>query len=261
MTQAVILAAGRGSRMLEFTQDKPKCLIKLAEKTLLEWQSEALKNAGIEDIFIVGGYLAEVLESSHRYKSFFNPLWNQTNMLESLYCAKEILNRQETIISYSDIVYHSQTVKTLLQSSGDVVITYDLLWKNLWQERFSNPLEDAETFLIQDGELIEIGKSPTNIQEVQGQYMGLLKITPIGWSAIVEKLQSLTIERRKKMDMTTFLQYLIDSKIRVNGVPVFGKWCEVDSPNDLKCYEKKLQEKKPWTHDWTTPLVRCDFRS
>lgn len=246
---ALILAAGRGSRMLEHTLNKPKCLIELAGKPLLDWQHEALKKAGIENIYMVSGYLSDALLSKG-YSCFQNPDWDQTNSLESLLCAHELLSQHETIISYGDIVYSSEVIKTLRHSFGDIITTYDLFWEKLWQKRFTNPLEDAETFRIQEGRVVEIGKKPSRINEIQGQYMGLLKLTPKGFSQLYEKVKTIKISKRKKMDITSVLQFLIESNIPIHGVPVSGKWCEADSPEDVRLYEHLLQSERDWIHDW-----------
>ena len=58
---AIILAAGRGSRMRELTDTKPKCLLELAGRPLLHWQLDALRDAGVERIVLVRGYAAHTL--------------------------------------------------------------------------------------------------------------------------------------------------------------------------------------------------------
>ncbi len=246
---AIILAAGRGSRMLRLTEKKPKCLIELAGKTLFDWQINALKKTGIKDIAIVTGYLANSLPS-HEYRYLFNLDWAHTDMVESLCCAHEILSQQETVVAYADIVYAPEIIQALLSTSGDIVITYDLLWQDLWMARFENPLEDAESFRISEGRLLEIGKAPSYLHEIEGQYMGLLKLTPKGWGNIWDYLQSISISKRKSMNMTMLLQCLIEKDLPVIAIPVKGRWCEIDSPLDLQCYEQKLQGKKNWSHDW-----------
>jgi len=224
-------------------------MIPLAGKTLLEWQIETLKRVGITSISIVAGYLADAIKSDG-HQSFLNPQWEETNMVESLCCAKEILSQRETIIAYGDIVYSAEIIKTLFDTSDDITLTFDLLWQKLWEDRFGDPLKDAETFRIHERRILEIGKKPVRLDEVQGQYMGLMKLTPKGWAKIVELLNTIPIKIRKKMDMTTLLQRLIDEGIDVHGIPITGKWCEIDFLEDLLCYEKKLQEGKEWTHDW-----------
>ena len=81
--QAIILAAGRGSRMDKLTQDKPKCMVQLAGKSLLNWQVESLKSAGILSIVAVCGYMADKIKLEGLEK-ILNPRWNETNMVLSL---------------------------------------------------------------------------------------------------------------------------------------------------------------------------------
>ena len=94
--KAIILAAGRGSRMKNMTNEQPKCLVDLNGKTLLERQLESLKKAGIEDIGIVTGYKHEMLKK-YELVEFHNPLWEKTQMVSSLACASEWLKKDECI--------------------------------------------------------------------------------------------------------------------------------------------------------------------
>lgn len=245
---AIILAAGRGSRMKEMTASKPKCLLELAQKTLLEWQTEALSSAGVNTITIVRGYLKEKLVSPN-YQYIDNPEWATSNMVASLLCAHTILAKAPSIVSYSDIVYHPSIISALASSSGDISITYDQIWDILWGERFANPLDDAETFEVEGGRLKTIGRKPTALSEVKGQYMGLLKITPKGWEKISEYLSKLPPERINKLDMTSLLRALIENDVPISAVPIRGKWCEVDREEDFRLYEQKLSTSK-WVHDW-----------
>ena len=90
MTRAIILAAGRGSRMKEMTAEKPKCLTMLYGRPLLEHQLSALRSAGITDIAVVTGYMREAL-TSYDLVEFHNSRWAETNMVASLCCAREWL--------------------------------------------------------------------------------------------------------------------------------------------------------------------------
>ncbi|MBM3846637.1 MAG: phosphocholine cytidylyltransferase family protein, partial [Verrucomicrobia bacterium] len=143
--RALILAAGRGSRMRSLTAHKPKCLVELAGRPLLEWQFAALRTAGVTEVAVVRGYRAESL-AGPGYTLLENPRWAQTNMVSSLLCADAWLRDGECVVSYSDIVYHPNVVQTLTGSREGLSLTYDRLWRTLWGERFEDPLADAETF-------------------------------------------------------------------------------------------------------------------
>ncbi|MGY3909363.1 phosphocholine cytidylyltransferase family protein [Aeromonas piscicola] len=238
MTRAIILAAGRGSRMKEMTAARPKCLTMLHGKPLLEYQLAALKGAGITDIAVVTGYMKEAL-ASYELVEFHNPRWTETNMVASLCCAREWLMNKECIVSYSDIFYTSEAVTALLSNNDDVAITFDPNWLSLWRQRFSDPLSDAESFKLDDEHyLTEIGNKTTDATLIQGQYMGLLKFSPVGWEQVEKYRAKLPISMQDNMHMTGTLNAMIQQNhIKIRAFPYEGQWGEIDSPEDLACYE------------------------
>ncbi len=236
--KAIILAAGRGSRMKNLTDERPKCMVELRGKSLLEWQLQALREAGIDDIAIVTGYKREMF-SQWKLKEFHNPRWAETNMVSSLACAYEWLEVEPCIVSYSDIFYDATAVTSLMTCDASLAVTYDPQWLKLWERRFGDPLLDAETFRLNDeGILTEIGNKPNTVDEVQGQYMGLLRFTPEGWSEVIRIRSRLSNIDCDKMHMTGTLQRVIEAgQIPVVAVPYQGEWGEVDSAEDLGAYQ------------------------
>jgi len=246
MTRAIILAAGRGSRMGKETKNKPKCLTLLKGKKLLEWQINSLNKAGIEEVQAVTGYKREQL-SNYFKQTYVNEKWATTNMVFSLNCAPK--SNGDTIISYSDITYSSKHVSALCESKHDITITADLDWLSLWSLRFDNPLEDAETFISSESGLISIGGKTENLEEINAQFMGLIKLTPRGWDIIFNVYNEFSQLQREKMDFTSLLNHLLKRGHHVKVEFVNGKWCECDSYNDVLTFEKQLQGSN-WSHDW-----------
>lgn len=236
--KAIILAAGRGSRMKHMTDDCPKCLVELRGKPLLEWQLAALREAGIDEIGIVTGYKREML-ANRAPTEFHNARWDSTNMVSSLACASTWLENEPCIVSYSDIFYDASSTTSLMKSAADLAVTYDPNWLALWEKRFGDPLIDAETFRLNpDGGLAEIGNKPKAIDEVQGQYMGLLRFTPKGWAEVIRIRANLSPEQCDKMHMTGTLQKVIEAgRITVAAIPYEKEWGEVDSADDLAAYQ------------------------
>lgn len=236
--KAIILAAGRGSRMKSLTDERPKCLVELRGKPLLEWQLEALRAAGISDIAVVTGYKRELL-AERGLSEFHNPRWAETNMVSSLACAESWLQGEPCIVSYSDIFYSPVAVQSLINSDATLAVTYDPNWLQLWTERFGDPLLDAETFrLSATRTLAEIGNKPQSVDDVQGQYMGLLRFTPEGWSEVVRLRAELSPQQRDSMHMTNTLQRVIDAgRVPIEAVAYTGEWGEVDSSEDLSVYQ------------------------
>lgn len=236
--KAIILAAGRGSRMKELTDDRPKCLVRLDGETLLARQVRALRSGGASEIAIVTGYRREML-TDHADREFHNPLWAETNMVSSLATAAEWLQEAPCIISYSDIFYGASAVRQLAESRAQLAITFDPNWQDLWTRRFEEPLLDAETFrLSRDGNVLEIGKRPSKIEEIEGQFMGLLRFTPEAWRELDAIRMTLPDEVRDRLDMTGALQRIIErGKIPVQGIRFCGEWGEVDNEQDLNVYQ------------------------
>jgi choline kinase len=239
--RAIILAAGRGSRMGNMTDVRPKCLVEVAGRPLLEMQRAALEQAGVTRIGAVAGYRSETLEG-RGLELFKNPRWAESNMVVSLMCADAWLREDDCIVSYADIFYSPVTVSRLTASRDELAVAYDPAWRGLWERRFQDPLADAETFRLGADNYIEhIGGKPTSVAEIQGQYMGLLRFSPAGWAKVMAYLQGLTPEKRDKLDMTSLLMELIRHGIRIRGIPAEGLWGEVDSATDLALYETMVQ--------------------
>ena len=234
----VILAAGRGSRLDEMTEARPKCLVELGARPLLDWQVSALHGGGVERVVVVAGYCREMIVTTG-IDTLVNEDWDSTNMVASLMVALDHLGAP-LIVSYSDIVYDPELVQLLVQSKHELAISYDLDWRDLWALRFENPLSDAETFRVdEDGRLLEIGGKTEHIEDIQGQFMGLIRIGPkaAGW---IRDLLSEAPDLRERLDTTSLLMHLIRSGRPVYGVPTRGGWCEIDDQTDLAVAEKLL---------------------
>ncbi len=237
VARAVILAAGRGSRLGALTEDLPKCLVRYHGIPLIERAVEALRSAGISDIGITSGYRAEKL-MEYKLRHFSNPGWETSGIFCSCMCANEWLREGVTLIVYGDIFFSARDVKRITSTSGDVLVAYDPHGVDLWRKRFANPLQDLETFRIsRDSKILEIGGKPTRIEEVQGQYVGMICVSARGWSLLKNAWRGFQDEQARWMDMTTLLQALVSTSITVTGVPVEAAWGEIDSVEDLHLYE------------------------
>ena len=233
--KAIILAAGRGSRMGTLTDKAPKCMTILHGKSLLEWQLQSLRGAGIREIGIVRGYLGDTFDLKLTY--FENTRWSETNMVMSLTKADDWLKNDTCVVSYSDIVYSENAVKRLVEINENIGIAFDRNWLKLWKARFKNPLSDAETFEIDDnGYLTEIGNKAQSVTQIQGQYMGLLLFSPVGWKTAKRLIAQHTIPEQDKMDVTMLLQKLINHGEKIKTVAIYDSWYEVDSESDLVYY-------------------------
>ncbi len=235
----IILAAGRGSRLGEKTDKKPKCLLELAGKPLLHWQLEAMRGAGIDKIIVVRGYLGHMITGN--FVTVDNPGWHNTNMVASLMCVKDWLKDETAVVSYADIIYDQQAVKKLKEVKDTIAMLYDINWLELWENRFTNPLDDAESFYVDEkGHVKDIGRKNVSLDEIHGQYMGLLKFSPesVVW---IENILSEESGLCEKLDMTGLLQRLINKGYAIKGIPWDGAWCEIDDVHDLNVAEEMIK--------------------
>ena len=237
--QIIILAAGTGSRMGNFTKKKPKCLLEINNESILSRQIRVIKECNINKIFIVGGYLVSLLKK-FKLKTITNNDYRTSNMVWSLFKAKKYLN-SKTIISYGDIIYHRKILKKLTENKSDIAIAVDQNYKKYWKSRFKNPFRDLETLKIEKNKLIEIGKKTNSYKNIHGQYIGLIKLSNLGCKIFKKAFKELNLRNDeiqgktiKKAFFTDFLQEMIMSGVKIT--PVFFKdpWVEIDTIKDIK---------------------------
>jgi choline kinase len=244
MSAAVILAAGRGARLGRYTQSLPKVLVRAGGRSLLDWNLSALTAAGVERCIIVGGYRAErihrdgiTLVVTHR--------WTESGPVASLMAAEPARFEAPFLVVYGDCVHHVQNLRRMLACDADIAVAGDRAWRELWNVRHAEPLQDAETYRHESGALIAIGARASADDIIDAQFAGLVRFSPAGWRSVENALRQTSMP----FDMTALLACLLVRGIPVADVPIRGNWCEVDSASDLKLCRRRLREGK-WSHDW-----------
>ena len=243
----IILAAGKGERLRPLTNNRPKCLIELFGKSLLQRQIELYQKLGITDITIVTGYKYEQINFPNT-TIIYNPNFKTTNMLETLFCAEQKIS-DSTIVSYGDIVFQQNVLELLIDSKDDISLIIDDNWKNYWEQRFTDPLSDAESLVIHDGYISEIGQKTSSYEKICGQYIGLMKFQNSGISKIKEYYHYAKENSHNNVNilnnsipfmqsyLTDFLNSIITTGVQIKALPVKNGWLEVDTLDDLKLYE------------------------
>lgn len=241
--KVIILAAGQGTRLRPLTDNKPKCMVELLGKPLIQHQIETFRRNGIEDIHVATGYLEEKIDFEKTTKHF-NPKYASTNMVYTLFCAEQAMQDDDLLIAYGDIVFNDVVLKKIIQSDSDISVVIDKDWKKYWSARMDNPLEDAETLKINtEGTIKELGKKPTSYHEIEGQYIGLIKIKESMLNPFKEFYKNLDKEASyegkdyENMFMTSFLQMIANNLCPLSPVFINNGWMEVDTPSDLEFYD------------------------
>lgn len=252
--KSIILAAGQGNRLLPLTNNTPKCLVKLFGKSLLEWQIDVFRRCNISDISVVTGFCSEKINFPN-INYFKNPNYQTTNMVETLFCAKEKLNGS-VIVSYGDIIFEKSVLQKLIDSKDDFSIVVDKNWEEYWKTRFENPLVDAESLIVDNnGYINNIGQNASNVHEICGQYIGLMKFQGEGLKYLKRFYEKTEKESKsgvnplnpnlpfQKSFMTDLLQGLIESGCNLKAVFTNNGWLELDSMHDYKIYNKMYSAK------------------
>lgn len=243
----IILAAGQGTRLKPLTDKIPKCMVPLAGKNLLDWKIETALKAGMasEDIIIIGGYKADQIRHDVG-RVLINPRYAETNMVQTLWCAKEYFG-ESVIIAYGDIVYTEEVFAKVCSCQHEIGIAVDHDWFPYWKQRFNDVLSDAESLsLDSSGKLTDIGQKVDSIEKIEGQYIGLMIFQGEGIKAlsqIYEKekhclengLPGMVSQRNlDSLYMTDMLQGLIKNGTSLHQIPIQGGWVEIDNMSDLE---------------------------
>ena len=242
----IILAAGEGKRLRPLTNSVPKCLVEYNGRPIIDYILKTARDCGIKDIAVVNGYkkgkLVEHLKDQD-VTFYTNEEFDSTNMVSTLFKAKEFMD-DDVIVSYADIIYDNKVLERLILSNDKVNVIVDSNWKELWSLRMEDPLEDAETLKIDKGKIVELGKKPNSYDDIEGQYIGLLKVSKSMVREFVQFYESLDVKTIydgndfDNMYMTSLIQMVISEFNNVCPVFVNGGWIEIDTVQDLSVYEK-----------------------
>ena len=252
--KVIILAAGEGTRLRPLTLNNPKCLVELFGKSILQWQIDIFNDFQIKNIIIVKGYLEKKINLPN-ITYYINEKFSTTNMIETLFSARNEMN-ESIIISYGDIIFEKNVLNELLTSQADISLVVDTNWLNYWKQRFKEPLDDAESLVIDDeGNISSIGQKIKKLDQAQAQYIGLMKFQGKG----LEQLKSFYDQSKalsksgknplnpnldfNKSYMTDLLQGMINNGIKIKAVPIKNSWLELDSYNDYLLYSQMYENK------------------
>lgn len=243
MTKRVILiAAGRGSRLEHYTDERPKCMVQLGGRSILEYQLEAFRKNEISDFHVIRGYLSEklVLPGATYYE---NPEWERNNILHSLFCARPALVGS-LLTTYSDIVFTPGVVKKALSMPGDINLIVDRQWARTYEGRRDHPVEQAELTEVDESlQVLRVGKH-VGPERALGEFIGLASYSPRGIQImcdVFDRLQrrlgedDLFREGRifRKAYLADLFEEIIAAGHPIHAIPIDGGWREIDTVEDL----------------------------
>ena len=184
--KAIIIAAGMGQRLRPYTSDRPKCMVEINGRSLIQRQVDAYRAAGIEEIIVIRGYRGRQIQLSN-ITYVDNNDYQNNNILESLFCAKEHLFG-DVLISYGDITFHPDLIKSLVPQQAPISLVIDTKWAQVYEGRNDHPIEQAELCnvmsipaegMLRRDEIHRITNVGKHVgpEQAQGEFIGLCKIS------------------------------------------------------------------------------------
>mgnify|MGYP001265069775 FL=1 len=239
---AIIIAGGKSTRLRPLSNEIPKTMIEVYGKSVLERQVEVFQSCGISDITAVTGYHSEKVNLPN-INCIKNEKYETTNVNEGLFCAKAKLS-DSVIITYGDIIFENEVLEQTLNFKGDVGVVIDLDWKKQYTGKFGRPISEADNVLMNKKQILKISKNLTKKDDlILAESIGIFKLSKTGAKILLDSYNHLKKSHKGKfysassfknaffMDM---IQYLIDTNVIVEPIPINGRWCEIDTQLDLE---------------------------
>lgn len=234
--ELIYLAAGRGSRLKKKTSDIPKCLVKVNNKSIIDYNLSFFNN--FKKVNLILGYKYKLIISKFKKNKFnyvINKNYLSTNMVESTFLAKPI--HKYVVICYGDIIFDNKIFHNLKKiKCNTILIKTD--WLSVWKKRMSNKeiLNDAEDIKIdKKNNLLSIGGKINKIPKYQ--YMGIIKLKIKSF----KKLNKYYKKLNKKIDFTSFINLAIKEKvIKFKVLKTKKYWVEIDTTKDILAANKIL---------------------
>ena len=243
--KAIIIAAGSGKRISKNFGSIPKSLIPVNGKSIISKQISTFHSFGIEEIIVITGPFNEKFTLSN-VQYVHDENYSKHDILGSLMTAKKFLSG-EVIITYSDILFEDSILEKILNSNSDIGITIDLDWKKQYENRTLHPISEAENVLLDNsGKITQIKKNIQTSNSAIGEFLGIMKLTDKGCKKLLEHYEKNLdgngvfhdAESINNAYLTDMIQELIESNVEISPILISGKWCEIDTIEDLEHAEK-----------------------
>lgn len=227
----VLLAAGKGERLMPLTEDRPKAAVELGGRTLAERALDTLAAAGAADALVVTGYRADRLAglprevaravAGARVELRLNERWHDANNIVSLWAARDVVSRGCLIVN-SDVVFEPEVARRLLAAGGSALLCDD------------GAPTDAEAMkvLAPNGRVTRISKDAP-LDGNRGEYIGLARVAPEHGPRLARILEHFVERGNVGVYYEDALEALAAE--RPLGVVSVGglHWAEIDTHTDL----------------------------
>lgn len=248
--KAILIAAGMGRRLSPYTDDRPKCLVAVAGRTLLHRQLDSYRAVGVDEFHIVRGYRGGQLEAALAGEPgvhfIDNPDFARNNILTSFMYAAEVMDGG-FFCSYGDIVYRPEVVAALAKSPHDLSLVVDPFWRDTYEGRDAHPIAEAELTAVAGDRVTRVGKQAVPAAAARGEFIGLWRASGRGAAALRDLYRRRLAEigpegaygrapRLQVAYLTDLFNDLIDQGGDVRAVEIAHprSWREIDTVQDFE---------------------------
>ena len=234
--KALILNSGLGSRMGVLTSEHPKCMTEISPtETILSRQLKQIADAGITDVVITTGYYDNILVNYCKsldlplnYTFVNNPIYDKTNYIYSIYCAREYLE-DSIILMHGDLVFENEVFDKVLASESSCMTVSSTL-----------PLPEKDfKAQVKDGKVLKVG---VDIFDDAMEAQALYKLQKNDWKVWLDKIVEFCENDNRKVYAENALNEL-NGAANISALDVENLLCsEIDNPEDLAVVSAKLKE-------------------
>lgn len=229
------------------TDDRPKCLVSIAGRTILGWQLCALAAVGIKHVTVVTGFRGETIENAIKVISppmevdcLHNPFYSVADNIGSCWVARDLIG-DDTVLINGDTLFDPRVLSHVLdKAQSPITVTID---------RKATYDSDDMKVSTREGNLLRISKALT--EDVNGESIGMLRFRDQGGARFVDRLSE---KLRDPASLKLWYLSIIDELASEGGVgvvPIDGlPWAEVDFLHDLPIASGKIE-----TFEWPEPAV------
>lgn len=246
--KAIIIGAGRGSRLGHLTEEIPKTLVPVLGRPMLDGILEALAAGGLRppDVVFICGYLAGTLRARYPALDYVeNPEWERNNILASLMYARDRM-AGGFVSTYADIVYRPAAVEALVRSPHDLTVVCDTAWRRRYLGRSQHPESDAEKLRAEGDRVVEMSRRiPSEL--AAGEFIGVMKASPAGAARLARAFdearaafagqvfrEGRPFERAYLIDL---LQHMLEQGEVIHRIDTDGGYMEIDTLEDAALAE------------------------
>ena len=221
--KAIILAAGKGTRLYPLTLEKPKCLLEVGGKSVINRQIAAIHEIGIEDIVVVVGYKKEVIMSEVgskvRYREYLN--FAETNNLHTLWSIRDEL-KSEFICFFADLIFDTDVIRKAMESMDDICMVCNT----------QKVLEGTMRIELTDKKITGVG-GHIPVSEGSGNFLGITKFSKQGANILLNQMEKM-VSGHKNDYYTIAIDALAKKGMHIGYVTLHDSvWIEIDTKEDL----------------------------